>query len=55
MKSNEYWALYNGNILWYVEKTKTACRVRAEDDMGEPWLKCRKWFRIVKVRIEEIK
>ena len=54
MKSNEYWALYNCSNLWEVNKTQRACKEAAEKATGEPWSKCKSYFKIVKVTIEPV-
>ena len=51
MKSNEYWALYNGGNLWAVEKTQRACKEEAEKGSGEPWSECRDHFEIKRVEV----
>ena len=52
MKSNEFWALYNVNNLWCVEKTKRACREAAERETASEWKECRCFFDIKRVRVE---
>jgi hypothetical protein len=54
MKSNEYWGLYNASNLWGVAKTQRELKETAIEATGEPWSKCKKYFRIVRVRVEPI-
>ena len=54
MKKDEYWALYNCSNLWGVDKTQKALKREAEQGTGEPWDICKKYFKIVKVRIEQL-
>ena len=54
MKKDEYWALYNCSNLWGVDKTQKALKREAEQGTGEPWDICKKYFKIVKVRIEPL-
>ncbi len=54
MLKNEYWALYNCSVLWRVERTKRALREVAEEATGEPWSKCKKYFRIIKVTVNPV-
>lgn len=54
MKSNEYWGLYNCTNLWVVEKTQRACKEEAEQATGEPWSKCKEYFKIVKVTVDPV-
>jgi len=54
VKSNEYWALYNGSVLWRVEKTQRGCKEVAEDATGEVWKECKKYFKVIKVTVKPV-
>jgi len=55
MKDNEYWALYNTDMLAELEKTHIACKKKAEAASGEPWSVCKDYFKIIKVAVVPVK
>jgi len=54
MKKNQFWALYNVDNFWFAAKTQKECKAEAENVTGEPWAKCKEYFKILKVEINQI-